>query len=179
MPPGSPQKRPRGPQDCPKRAPGWLETPRQSVTASNGQHGNQRNARCRHPLLWCSLSRKSRPLVLQGRGSWQYQVPRPGGGAPVVCPPGGVWGGTPRDMAPATRGTPAEDGRSRPHFCRRASGRHGRPQDGPQDGPRRPRVAERSAQGARDGVPTAQGAPKTLRDASKRPSRRATRVKIH
>ena len=29
-----------------------------------------------------------------------------------MCPPGGVWGGTPRDMASATGGTPAEDGGS-------------------------------------------------------------------
>ena len=78
-PPEAPKRAPR----LPKRAPGWLETPRQSATTSNGQHGNQRHALYGHPLLCCSLARKSRPLLFQGRGSWQYQVPRPGGGVPV------------------------------------------------------------------------------------------------
>ena len=125
MPPGSPQKRPRGPRHCLKRAPGWLETPRQSVTTASGQHGNQHNAGCRHPLLCCSLSRNIRfPDLAEG---FPFSVPLGGSGAG----PPGTW---PRPRAERRRKT-AEDGRPRPQFGRTASGRQGRPQDGLQDGP--------------------------------------------
>ena len=71
--------------------------------------------------------------------AFEIAPPRLRGGVPVACSLGG-W---------LLRFCTRASGRHR-----RGSGRHGRPHDGFQYGPRRPRVAERSARDAPDGAQT-------------------------